>query len=156
MEIISNSAAETRNIGRAIAKNVLPGDILCLVGQLGSGKTMLTKGIASGLRLNAEKVISPSFVLIREHWQGRLALYHFDLYRLNDPEDILALGYEDYLYGNGVSVIEWAERLEYLLPREFLKIELTFKDKSKRVLKFSAQGKHYKDLLGRIHEDIRN
>ncbi|MBI4706328.1 MAG: tRNA (adenosine(37)-N6)-threonylcarbamoyltransferase complex ATPase subunit type 1 TsaE [Candidatus Omnitrophica bacterium] len=156
MQFISNSASETKNIGSIIARNLLPGDIICLIGELGSGKTVLAKGIASGLRMGHKKVISPSFVLIREHRQGRLPMYHFDLYRLNQLNDILSLGYEDYLYAQGVSVIEWAQRLEYLFPSQCLKVEFFLKPGKKRVLKFSAKGNRYKKLLEKIHENIGN
>ncbi len=152
--IVSNGVKDTLGIGKLIAKNLRKGDIVCLFGQLGSGKTVLTKGIAQGLGIKKNRVISPSFVLIREHKSGRLLLYHFDLYRLKDPKDIMAIGYEEYLYDDGVSVIEWADRLKYLLPREFLKIELFLKPDSKRRLKFTAFGRRYKELLEIIHEDI--
>jgi tRNA threonylcarbamoyladenosine biosynthesis protein TsaE len=154
VEIISRSVSDTLNIGKVIAKNLQKGDIICLFGELGSGKTVLAKGIAEGLGIKKNRIVSPSFVLIREHSQGRLPLYHFDLYRLKNPKDIAAIGYEEYFYSEGVSVIEWADRLKSLLPREFLKIELFLRLDSKRQLKFSAFGRRYKELLGRIHEDI--
>jgi tRNA threonylcarbamoyladenosine biosynthesis protein TsaE len=150
MKIISHSVRETINIGRRIAKSLMPGDIICLFGELGSGKTVLTKGIAQGLGVQKNKIISPSFVLIRIHTQGRLPLYHFDLYRLKAPPHILGLGYEEYLYDTGVTVIEWADRLKYLLPKEFLKIELLLKPDSQRLLQISAFGKHYRELLSKI------
>ena len=156
MKIISKSVNDTIRIGKAIAGNLEQGDIICLFGELGSGKTVLTKGVARGLGIEKNKVISPSFVLIREHAHAKLPLYHFDLYRLSLPQDILALGYEEYIYGKGVTVIEWADRLKYLTPPEFLKIELTLKAGSKRLLKFSAAGERYKELLEKIHEDIRH
>lgn len=154
MEIISRSVNDTKNIGRQIAKKLKPGDIICLFGQLGSGKTVLTKGIAKGLKIKESKVISPSFVLIREHSKGRLPLYHFDLYRLKNSCEILALGYEEYFYDDGVSVVEWADRLKSLTPNEFLKIDLKLKSDSQRRIKFSAFGGRYKELLKKIHEDI--
>jgi len=154
MKIISQSVKDTLKMGRIIAKNLKKGDILCLFGQLGSGKTVLTKGIASGLGIKKERIISPSFVLIREYAQGKLLLYHFDLYRLKEPKDIFNLGYEEYLYNNGITVIEWADRLKYFLPSEFLKIELCLKQGSQRLLKFQAIGRRYQDLLDKIHEDI--
>lgn len=156
MRIISDSVSYTIKTGSALARNLKPGDIICLSGNLGSGKTVLTKGIAQGLGVARSKVISPSFVLLREHMQGKLPLYHFDLYRLSMPEDILALGYEEYFYGSGVTVIEWAERLKYLLPSESLSVELSIKGGSRRVLKFSAKGLRYRELLKRINEDIRD
>lgn len=151
MKIISKSVNNTLKIGAKIARNLQKGDIICLFGELGSGKTVLTKGIASGLGIRKDRVISPSFVLIRQY-RGEIPFYHFDLYRLKMPKDILGLGYEEYLYDEGITVIEWADRLKYLLPQEYLKIELFIKPGSQRLLKFKAIGSRYKELLDRVHE----
>jgi tRNA threonylcarbamoyladenosine biosynthesis protein TsaE len=124
-----------------------------LSGQLGAGKTVLTKGIAAGLGIAKNKLISPTFVLIREYPHARLPLYHFDLYRLNTPSDILVLGYEEYFYDDGLTVVEWAERLKYLLPAEYLKIELRIRKDKKRLLVFEAAGSRYRRLLKEINED---
>lgn len=156
MKIISSSEKDTFNIGRKIAKYLEKGDIVCLFGQLGSGKTVLTKGIASGLGIKKNRIISPSFVLIRQYNTKKLPFYHFDLYRLKNHQNILVLGYEEYLYDEGITVIEWADRLGYLLPQEFLKIELLMRSNNRRLLKFKAEGKYYKDLLRKIYEDIRH
>lgn len=153
MKILSKSVSDTLKIGRKISANLRSSDIICLFGQLGSGKTVLTKGIASGLGINPDKIISPTFVLIRQH-EGRLPFFHFDLYRLKSLNDILALGYEEYFYSGAVTVVEWADRLGYLMPKEFLKVELTTKGKESRLLKFSAFGSRYKDLLRKIDENI--
>jgi len=139
-----------------MAKNLKRGDIVCLFGQLGSGKTVLTKGIASGLGINKNMIISPSFVLIRQYNKGKSPLYHLDLYRLKHPLDILLLGYEEYLYADGITVIEWADRLKYLLPKEYLKIGLFIKSDKQRSLEFNAFGRHYKEALDNIYEDIRH
>lgn len=147
MKIISKSVSDTIKIGMAIANKLKPADIICLFGELGSGKTMLTKGIAQGLGIKSGKVISPTFVLLRQHLHARIPLYHFDLYRLKASGDILALGYEEYLDGEGVSVIEWADRLGCLMPKEFLKIELEINGKRERLINFSALGPRYKELL---------
>lgn len=156
MKIISHSVSETLIIGKKIAALLKEGDIICLFGQLGSGKTVLTKGIAWGLGIKRSSVISPSFVLIREYSGYKLPLYHFDLYRLKGQKDILDLGYEEYLYDEGVAVIEWADRLKYLLPQEFLKIKLSVGGSSKRLLQFSARGAHYQELAGKIYENFRD
>jgi tRNA threonylcarbamoyladenosine biosynthesis protein TsaE len=153
MVINSHSVSDTLRLGRGLAHNLKRGDIICLFGNLGSGKTVLTKGIAEGLGIEKDKVISPSFVLIREHYKGKIPLYHFDLYRLKNPRDLLVLGYEEYFYNEGVAVIEWADRLEYLMPKEFLKVELSFKDDSQRRLKFIPVGARYQRLLERVHEN---
>ncbi|MDD4953943.1 MAG: tRNA (adenosine(37)-N6)-threonylcarbamoyltransferase complex ATPase subunit type 1 TsaE [Candidatus Omnitrophica bacterium] len=154
MDIISYSVAQTINIGKRIAASLKPADIVCLIGELGSGKTVLTKGIAGGLGIDKDSVISPTFVLIRVYEKGRLPLYHFDFFRLEESPQIAGLGYEEYLYGRGVSVIEWAQRLDNLMPREFLKIEISLKAGTERLLKFSASGLRYKELLGEIRENI--
>lgn len=137
-----------------MAKSLKRGDILCLFGQLGAGKTVFTKGIAAGLGIKKESIISPSFVLIREYPEAKLPFYHFDLYRLKEQKQILSLGYEEYLYGDGVSVIEWAERLGRLLPSEFLKIELSIKGARERGIKFTSFGSRYRELLEKIGENL--
>ncbi len=154
MKIISKSVNDTLRIGKIIAKNLHKADIICLFGELGSGKTILTKGIASGLGIERSQVISPSFVLLRQYSLAKIPLYHFDLYRLKGIEDILALGYEEYFYDDGVSVVEWADRLKCLLPKEYLRIKLFVKSDAQRLLEFGASGRRYKEILGRIHEDI--
>lgn len=155
MKIVSNSVKETLKIGRAIAKKLREGDILCLFGDLGSGKTVFTKGLALGLKIKSDRIISPSFVLIREHL-GAMPLFHFDLYRLRNPLDIATLGYEEYLYDQGITVIEWAERLGCLLPREYLKVNLSIKKDTVRLMEISAFGRHYETLLDKIRENFRN
>lgn len=156
MEIVSRSASETIKIGRLIAKKLKRADIICLFGQLGSGKTVLTKGIARGLGISADKITSPSFVLIRQYASARLPFFHFDLYRLKTAGDIFALGYEEYLYDEGVSVVEWADRLGRLLPAEYLKINFFIKSDSRRLLKLTAFGARYRELLQETYEDIRH
>lgn len=153
MKIISKSVNETLEIGRKISGSLKQGDIICLFGELGSGKTILAKGIASGLGIKNNAVISPSFVLMRIY-QGKLPLYHLDLYRLKNTQDILVLGFEEFIYGQGVTVIEWPDRLGNFLPQEFLRIELSFKADSQRYLVFSATGERNRKLLAEIHEDI--
>lgn len=153
-DILSNGVNDTLNLGRKIAKNLERGDIICLFGELGSGKTILTKGIALGLGIKKNIIISPSFVLIRQYNKGKLPFFHFDLYRLKSPKDIFALGYEEYLYDDAVTAIEWADRLKYLMPKEYLKITLEIKGENKRKIEIVSFGKHYKELLGKIYEDI--
>lgn len=153
MEKLSTSVSQTLKIGKKLARNLTGGEIIFLSGPLGSGKTVLAKGIAQGLGIDKNKVISPTFVLLRVH-QGRHLLQHFDLYRLNAAEEIFALGYEEYFYAQAVTVIEWPERLKFLAPREFLKISLVSKAKNTRLIKFLAKGKRYKELLERIDESI--
>lgn len=149
IKISSFSVKDTLLIGKAVSKAVKRGDIICLVGQLGSGKTVLTKGIVSGLGFRKEDVLSPTFVLIRQY-EAKLPVYHFDLYRLKDAGDIIRLGYEEYFYGQGVSIVEWAEKLKELTPSEYLKIDLEVRKNGVRDFKFKPVGKRYKELLEKI------
>ena len=144
-EIITASAKETIRLGERLARDTSVGDIFALIGELGTGKTILVKGIARGLGVK-EEVNSPSYVLIKEY-EGRLPLYHFDLYRLNSLSEIEAIGYEEYFYGKGLTVIEWAERLGPLLPPEHLLIELEGIDSRHRRIRFSAVGKRYERII---------
>lgn len=147
VSVLSRSAQETQNLGEKLAKRLRKGDILCLEGDLGSGKTTFIKGIAKGLKIAPEKVNSPTFVLMNAYDEGRLSLYHFDLYRLEHIREISSIGYEEFLYGGGVSVIEWAGRLEELTPKEHLRVELKHKGENERLIKFSAIGKRYYEYL---------
>lgn len=133
-------------IGRRIAQNLSESDIICLFGELGSGKTQLVKGIASGLGASLKEVNSPSFVLLKQY-KGRLALNHFDLYRLRKTEEILGLGFDEYIYSDCVNIIEWAERLQGLLPKEFLKVELRITGDNTREFNFTASAGRYRKLL---------
>ena len=104
-EVTVNSPAETHRLGRLLGQLTKPGDVICLYGELGAGKTHLTQGVAAGLAITA-RVTSPTFTLINEY-QGRCFLYHMDAYRLSGPDDMADLGYEEYFYGDGVTVIEF-------------------------------------------------
>ena len=148
LEVISNSAEQTRKVGVRLGKLASPGDIILLVGPLGAGKTCLTQGIALGLGID-EYTLSPSFVLVREY-QGRLPLYHIDLYRLDKIEEVVQLGLDDYLYGNGVCVVEWADKGLSILPEEHLLIEIEFISSTKRKLNFVPQGTRYMEMLSRL------
>ena len=129
--IISHSAAETIAYGRQLAATLQPGAVLALSGDLGAGKTCLVKGIAAGLGI-AHDVTSPTFTLIHEYGGGRCPLAHIDLYRLETLQAAVAIGIEDYLGGRGITVIEWAERIESLLPPQTKRIRLTALDELTR------------------------
>jgi tRNA threonylcarbamoyladenosine biosynthesis protein TsaE len=116
---------ETRAFGLALANRLKPGAVIGLVGDLGTGKTTLTRYIAEGLGI-LEPIQSPTFTIIREHRTGRLPLFHFDVYRLEGPEDLFELGYEDYFFGEGVTVVEWADKVADLMPDDTLWIHLDY------------------------------
>jgi len=122
MEIIVTTVEETYNIGELIGSLVNSGDIICLIGDLGTGKTHLTKGIAKGLGID-DHITSPTFTIVNEY-TGRLRLYHFDVYRVNDPEEIEAIGFDEYIFSDGVSVIEWANYIQELIPPNNLTITI--------------------------------
>ena len=115
------SIGETTKIGFNLGKLLNPGDIVCLTGDLGTGKTHITKGIAKGLDIN-ENITSPTFTILNEYERGRLKLNHFDVYRVSDPDEIYAIGFDDYIFSDAVSIIEWANYIEEILPKDFLHI----------------------------------
>ena len=123
MIIESFSSEETAKLGRKIGKLVQPGDIICLNGDLGVGKTVFTQGIADGLEID-DSICSPTFTLIQEYEQGRIPLYHFDVYRISGPWDMDDLGYEDYFFGDGVCLVEWGCLIEELLPDNTIMITI--------------------------------
>ena len=113
----SNSAEDTFAFGQKLGREAVPGEIICLDGDPGVGKTVFTQGFAAGLGID-DYVNSPTFNIVKEYEGGRLPLYHFDVYRIGDPSEMEEIGYEDYFYGQGVSIIEWPGQIEELLPKE--------------------------------------
>ena len=120
-----NSEADTRRLGLEIADALEPGDVVALTGDLGTGKTALTKYIAEGLGIK-EEISSPTFTIIKEYKSGRLPLYHFDVYRLGSGEELLDTGAEELLYGDGACVIEWADIVADVLPADSLIVSLNY------------------------------
>ncbi len=147
-DLISHNPSETHRLGTNIGRLAIPGDIFLLVGKLGAGKTCLTQGIARGLVIE-EYIPSPSFVLIREFY-GRLPLYHIDLYRLDLPQEIADLGLDDYLYGMGICVIEWAEKGSNLMPPEHMLIKIDYLGDTERSFQLEAYGRRYIEMLDRL------
>jgi len=154
LEITSRSPEETQKLGTRLGELARPGDNFLLVGDLGAGKTCLTQGIAWGLEIE-EYAASPSFVVVRE-LKGRLPLYHIDFYRLENLEEIAELGLDDYLYGKGVCVVEWAEKGLSLLPPEHLLIEIDYLADSERRLKLKPRGRRYHNILAEIENATGN
>ena len=130
--MISNSVEDTIGIGLKLARKLKKGDCVALIGDLGSGKTVFTKGIAEGLGVkNPRYVNSPTFVIIKEY-KGKIPLYHFDLYRLNRSTVLDAESYEEYFYDDGVVVIEWADKIRTILPKKYIEVKLKVAGENKR------------------------
>lgn len=145
MEFIVNSVEQTTELGINIGKILNSGDVVCLTGDLGTGKTHISKGIAKGLGID-DHITSPTFTIVNEYDSGRLKLFHFDVYRVSDPDEIYAIGFDDYIFSDGVCLIEWANYIEEILPSDYLHIYIE-KDLSKsedfRKITITPYGKKY-------------
>ncbi len=130
---ISNNPAETEAIGQRFAKDVNAGSVLALKGELGSGKTQLVKGLVAGLGSGAA-VTSPTFTILHEYSSGRFPVYHFDFFRLEDRQSVARLGLDDYFFGDGVSVIEWADRFPEFIPGQARWILFEIKSENTRAI----------------------
>jgi len=115
MIIESRNDRETYNLGKKLSAKAVPGSVVCLAGDLGTGKTVFAKGFAKGLGIH-EPVSSPTFTIMQIYEEGRLPFYHFDVYRITDPDEMEEVGFEDYIYGDGVCLIEWADQIGEILP----------------------------------------
>ena len=124
MVMESYSAEETFRLGEMTGGKLKPGAVICLDGDLGAGKTVFVKGVAKGLGIT-DTVCSPTFTILQEYRDGRMPLYHFDVYRIEDPEEMYEIGFDEYLYGEGVCLIEWAKNVAELIPDGALKITIT-------------------------------
>ncbi len=152
LTIVTHSARETGDLGEALGALARPGDLLLLSGDLGAGKTCLVQGIARGLGVQTA-VRSPTFVFATEH-MGRLPLYHVDLYRVDDPREADGLGLDDYIEGDGVCTVEWAERAIDLFPVDHLLIEMAHVGIDDRSLRLLPSGQRYTELLKELKEHI--
>lgn len=177
LDIISHSSAQTQRLGQRLGELLRGGELLLLDGQLGTGKTTFTQGLAKGMGIT-DMISSPTFTLLKEYMgqpkqslpasdppaaqkgvrpvksnHRGLALYHFDLYRLEEPDEIIDLGFEDYFYGSGVCVVEWAGNADLYWPSERLYIHLKIMSETKRGLLFSATGTRYCELLRQFQKN---
>ena len=147
----SHSPQQTFDYGSKLAPILEAGDLISLTGELGAGKTVFTKGLAKGLGIT-EIITSPTFTIISEY-EGRLPFYHFDLYRLN-PDELDDLGYEDYFYGEGTTVVEWGDKIKEKLPPDYLSIDFTYgKEEFERILKFAGHG-NWQSRMEKIKESL--
>ncbi|SMB89715.1 tRNA threonylcarbamoyladenosine biosynthesis protein TsaE [Desulfonispora thiosulfatigenes DSM 11270] len=145
VSIVTKSPQETEYIGKRMAAFLTPGDIISLTGDLGAGKTLLVQGIAKGLGIE-DIVTSPTFTIIQQYEEGRIPLYHMDVYRIKDPIEMEDIGYEEYFYGQGVTFVEWGNLIPELFPEEHLKIHITNIEDG-REIDFEPVGRHYMDLV---------
>jgi tRNA threonylcarbamoyladenosine biosynthesis protein TsaE len=147
VQVLSQHPVDTQMLGEQVGRLLKAGDIVCLYGELGTGKTVLTQGIARGLGVAPERAVrSPSFVLMHRY-QGRMPVYHADLYRLDGPTDVADIGLREFLGGDGVAIIEWADKLEASLPKERLEITIAHQTEETRLITMTAQGLRYHQLL---------
>ena len=150
-EAISSSPSDTRRLGIRLGQLAQPGSVFLLIGDLGAGKTCLTQGVLWGLG-GAEFARSPSFVLAAQY-NGRLTLHHLDLFRLDSPNEVLHIGLDEYLYGNGVCVVEWADKAPDLFTEPHLEVRLERLDETTRKLTLSSNSPTYDHLLNALGAD---
>lgn len=154
MIVTVKSSEETRELGNKIAQYLQPGDLLSLHGTLGAGKTVFVKGVGEGLGIAAELITSPTYTLINEY-AGKYPIYHFDVYRLDDPSELEDLGYEDYFYGTGATLVEWGNLIEDYMPESYLEIIFEKLGENQRSFKFNAYGIRGTELLSQINKVVK-
>ncbi|WP_425475009.1 tRNA (adenosine(37)-N6)-threonylcarbamoyltransferase complex ATPase subunit type 1 TsaE [Anaeromonas frigoriresistens] len=145
MKIITNSLKETEKLGEKIGKSLKSGDVLCLDGDLGAGKTTLTQSIAKGLDVD-DYVTSPTFTIVNEY-EGRFHVNHFDVYRIADVDEMYDIGYEEYVYSDSVTIIEWASMIDEILPEDRVEIKINKLQDDGREIKIEVKGKGNKELI---------
>ncbi len=145
----SQNVKDTIDIGKRLGRLLSAGDVICLTGELGAGKTCFVKGLAEGLGIEGKAITSPTFIIINEY-KGRIPLWHIDLYRIGVVGDLRDIGMEEIVYGNGVTAIEWAERIKDRLPDERMDITLKWVDEETRSIKIEAFGQHHKEVLKKL------
>lgn len=146
MELFLPTAAETEKLGKILGSLAKDGDVFCLSGDLGAGKTSMSKGIAAALGVPEEEVNSPTFAIMNVYQGSSMEVRHFDLYRLNRPEELEDIGFDEYCGGSGVTLIEWAELFAEQLPEEYLQINILHHENGRRVI-LSAKGSRYEKLI---------
>ena len=155
MIIETKTPQETFEVGKKIGENAKPGQIYTLTGDLGVGKTVFTQGVAAGLGIT-EPICSPTFTIIQEYESGRLPLYHFDVYRLSEAEEIYEVGYEDYLNSGGIILIEWADIIKSELPKEYIEIKLFYHEDETREVELRYVGNPAKEKEMLKYVDFSN
>ncbi|MDD4440079.1 MAG: tRNA (adenosine(37)-N6)-threonylcarbamoyltransferase complex ATPase subunit type 1 TsaE [Tissierellia bacterium] len=148
MKIIANNLKDTEKLGKLIAKYIEKGTVICLDGELGVGKTSLTRFIAEEFGVK-ENIVSPTFTVIKEY-EGRLPFYHMDVYRIDSEDDMYDLGCDEYIYSEGVTVIEWADQIKGILPEERINIEIKRIDDEKREINIEGKGLIFEKLVSEL------
>ena len=151
VDFISHSTEQTRRMGARLGQLFIGGEVLCLIGELGTGKTCLVQGIGRGLGV-MDQITSPTFTLVNEYPGETLALYHIDLYRVTDVAGAFTFGLDDYLYGDGVCAIEWAEHVQEVWPDEYLLLSLRYTDSTKRGFTMRGFGDRYEHLVKQFRQ----
>ncbi|MFL5330204.1 MAG: tRNA (adenosine(37)-N6)-threonylcarbamoyltransferase complex ATPase subunit type 1 TsaE [Gemmataceae bacterium] len=151
MELTCETAShsETQALGQQLGALLFPGAVVAIIGPMGAGKTTFTQAIAEGLGANPRQVTSPTFALVHEY-AGRLPVYHFDTYRLKDVAAFVNLGTAEYFAGDGVCIVEWADRVEAALPAEHLRVAIEPLDENRRQWRFAGRGVGYDEVIGRL------
>lgn len=153
LRLFSKSAEDTYKIGERLGQLLFPGSIVCLTGDLGAGKTAFTQGIGKGLGIS-EHIVSPTYTIINEYTSGRIPLYHFDVYRLGSSDEMYELGCDEYFYGDGATVLEWADNVDDVIPNEKLWITIRkLENPDEREIVFKAFGTDYEKLLEEMEKD---
>ncbi|MDO4935124.1 MAG: tRNA (adenosine(37)-N6)-threonylcarbamoyltransferase complex ATPase subunit type 1 TsaE [Phascolarctobacterium sp.] len=154
MIIHLENAEATEKFGQALGKALFNGAVVLLTGDLGAGKTFLTKGIATAQGVNAEEVVSPTFTLMNMY-NGNMEIRHFDLYRLKSDEELDNIGFDEYCGGTGITVIEWADLFMERMPQEYILIKLLREDAGRRA-EVTALGFEYEEVVEKLNVDFRN
>lgn len=144
IKIYLDGEQETREIGYKLGKLLTPGSVICLVGDLGAGKTTMTQSLAQALEVE-DYITSPTFTIVNEY-EGKMPLYHFDVYRIGHSEEMYDIGYDEYINGDGVCIIEWSNLIEDILPDECLNIELRYKDMGREMI-LNPVGDKYENIV---------
>lgn len=151
MKIIANNLKDTEKLGKIIAKCLEKGTVICLDGELGAGKTSLTQFIAEEFGVK-EYIVSPTFTIIKEY-EGKLPFYHMDVYRIGSEDDMYELGFDEYIYSEGVTIIEWADLIRAILPQERVNIKIIRIDDRKREISIEGEGPAYEKLLKELKNE---
>lgn len=153
MEFYLENSDKTEGLGRVVGTLLEDGDVICLTGDLGAGKTLFTQGVATALGVSASEVTSPTFTIMNIYQGDELEIRHFDLYRLNRPEELEDIGFSEYAGGDGVTLIEWAELFPEELPEEYLQLTLLHQQPGRKAV-LEARGQRYEELLKEVEANV--